>query len=266
MVLIFFSFTLASDYPIFNIPDMNVSPTHFLNNIPPSRNSLFLAPTDRDEVINLCASLKVDSSLPYDDIKPAVVTLFHFCQLPPVKPAVVKAVKHLIAYPLVHIFNLSTATGIVPDQLKLVKVVPIYKSGDSDLCNNYRPISVLPVCLVFFFFFSKIFERIIHKRLRHFLTRNSLLHSSQFGFRKNFSSYMAVLEAYNNIVSHLDKGEHTAGIFLDLSKAFDTISHDILVTKLQHYGVHGSALNWFRNYLYCSDWCSPGLCAFYYIY
>ena len=143
---------------------------------------------------------------------------------------------------MVHIFNLSISTGLVPDQLKLAKVVPIYKSGDSDLCNNYRPISVLPV-------FSKIFERIIHKRLYNFLTRNSLLHSSQFGFRKNFSSYMAVLEAYNNIVSHLDKGEHTAGIFLDLSKAFDTISHDILITKLQHYGVRGNALEWFRNYL-----------------
>ena len=101
----------------------------FLNNIPPPPNSLFLAPTDRDEVINLCASLKVDSSPGYDDIKPAVV----------------KAVKHLIAYPLVHISNLSIATGIVPDQLKLAKEVPIYKSGDSDLCNNYRPISVLPV-------------------------------------------------------------------------------------------------------------------------
>ena len=116
-----------------------------------------MAPTDRDEVINLCATLQVDSSPGYDDIKPAFV----------------KAVKHLIAYPLVHIFNLS----IVPDQPKLAKVVPIYKSGDSDLCNNYRPISVFPV-------FSKIFERTIHKRFYHFLTRNSLLYSSQFGFRK----------------------------------------------------------------------------------
>ena len=60
---------------------------------------------------------------------------------------------------------------------------------------------------------------------------------------------MAVLEVYNNNVSHLDKGEHTAEIFLDLSKAFDTISHNILVTELQHYGVRGSALDWFRNYL-----------------
>ena len=100
----------------------------FLNNIPPPPNSLFLAPTDRDEVINLSASLQVDSSPGYDDIKPAVV----------------KAVKHLIAYPLVHIFNFLIATGIVPDQLKLAKVVPIYKSGDSNLCKNYRPISVLP--------------------------------------------------------------------------------------------------------------------------
>ena len=133
--------SLSSD-----IPDMDVSPSQFLNNIPSPLNSLFLAPTDHDEVIKICASLKSGASPGYDDLKPDAI----------------KSVKHLIAYPLVHIFNLSMSTGIFPDQLKLAKVVPVYKSGDSDSCNNYRPISVLPV-------FSKVFERIIQKRLYNFL-------------------------------------------------------------------------------------------------
>ena len=225
MVLIIFFINIGPTLSN-GIPDINVSPNHFLNNIPSPQNSLFFNPTDHDEVVKICASLKAGASPGYDDIKPDVV----------------KSVSHLLAYPLVHIFNLSMSTGFVPDQFKLAKVVPIYKTGDSGMCNNYRPISVLPV-------FSKIFERIIHKRLHNYFTHQHLLHSSQFGFRSNFSSYMVVLEAYNNIVSHLDKGEHTVGIFLDLSKAFDMISHDILLTKLHHYGVRGNALDWFRDYL-----------------
>ena len=208
------------------IPSINVAPAHFLNNIPSPPNSLYFTPTDHEEVLKLCTTLKAGTSPGCDGIKPDAI----------------KAVKHHIARPLVQIFNLSMSTGIVPCQFKLAKVVPIFKSGNPSLCNNYRPISLLPV-------FSKIFERIIHKRLYNFINQLDLLHPSQFGFRHKFSSYMAVLEAYNTIASNLDIGNHTAGIFLDLSKAFDTISHDILLTKLHHYGVRGGALEWFRNYL-----------------
>lgn len=108
---------------------------------------------------DICASLRSGASPGYDDIRPDIV----------------KAIRHLIAAPLVHIFNLSIASGIVPDELKYAKVVPIFKSGESNCCNNYRPISILPV-------FSKVFERIIHKRLYNFLSYHSLLHQSQFGF------------------------------------------------------------------------------------
>ena len=143
-----------------NIPPTNLNFHHYLNNVVPPINSLFFfKPTDTQEIVSICNSLKSGTSGGFDDIKSDVV----------------KLVKELIAYPLTHIFNCSLTSGIVPDKLKTARVVPIYKSGKTNIFSNYRPISVLP-------FFSKILERIVHKRLYNFISRFDLLHKIQLAF------------------------------------------------------------------------------------
>ena len=108
--------------------------------------------------------------------------------------------------------------------------------------NNYRPVSLLPV-------FSKILERIVYNRLFNFLIKHSILHPSQYGFQINLSTEQAILEVQDRIQNIIDSGDCCIGIFMDLSKAFDTLDHRTLLSKLSKYGVRGVALDWFRNYL-----------------
>ena len=137
---------------------------------------------------------------------------------------------------------LVSSTGVFPSAFKVAKVTPVFKKDDPHIFSNYRPISLLPC-------FSKILERLIYNRLDNFLTRFNILHKNQYGFRKHHSTDLALLDIYNNISSSLDLNHHTIGIFLDLSKAFDTINHDILLSKLQHYGIRGLALDLLSSYL-----------------
>ena len=155
---------------------------------------------------------------------------------------VVKHVFDIIESPLHHIFDLSLKTGKFPYKLKIARVTPIFKSGDDSNVTNYRPISVLPC-------FSKLLERIMYNRLYKHLTENDMLYSKQFGFQKRHSTDHAVIELINDITNAFDNNCFSLGVFIDLSKAFDTVNHDILMTKLEHYGIKNKNLLWFRDYL-----------------
>jgi hypothetical protein len=146
------------------------------------------------------------------------------------------------AEPISRIINKSFSTGIFPEKLKIAKICPIFKNGEKCLFSNYRPISILPS-------FSKIFEKAMSNRLMSFLESKTLLVDNQFGFRKKRSTYMALMEMYDKISLAMDNHEYSVGIFIDLSKAFDTINHSILIEKLSYYGIRGIVLDWFRSYL-----------------
>ena len=143
---------------------------------------------------------------------------------------------------LFHVFKFSIQQGIFPDRLKIAKVTPIFKSGDKDNVSNYCPISILPV-------FSKVLERIMYNRVYNHLDSKGLLYEKQFGFQINNSTEHAILQLTRDITDSFEKGEYTHGVFVDLSKAFDTVDHQILIKKLQYYGIDGTALEWFKSYL-----------------
>ncbi len=133
-------------------------------------------------------------------------------------------------------------TGIFPDMLKIAKIIPIYKKDDETQLTNYRPISLLPTI-------SKIFEKVIFKQLYKFFKNNNLFYNSQYGFREGHSTEFAAIELVDKITVEMDNMNSPINIFLDLSKAFDMLNHEILISKLEYYGLHGLSIELVKSYL-----------------
>ena len=190
------------------------------------KNSFFIEPVTKFDVEAEIKNLNSQKSPGYDGISIKII----------------KTVANEISEPLSHVFNLTFLSGTIPDSLKIALVTPIFKDNETNEFKNYRPISVI-TC------FSKILEKLMYRRLIKFIEKNKILTKHQYGFRENRSTELAIIELTDRITKAIDKGEYTYGIFLDLSKAFDTINHKILIQKLEHYGIRGIAQLWFENYL-----------------
>lgn len=150
-----------------------------------------------------------------------------------------------LSKPLAFIYNQSITTGIVRDASQ---VTPIYKSGDVTDTGNYRPIATLSS-------FRKVLEPLIYDQLYAFLEKYDVIYKYQFGFRKGFSTEQAILEITDSLDTAIDNKQITCGIFLDFSKAFDTVNHNILLSKLYAYGIRGIPYNWFESYLHQHTQC-----------
>ena len=202
----------------------DVDPISYLPNS--YSGSMFLQPVSTDEVYRAINNLNCNKSCGYDDISPRPI----------------KAVADILCIPLTTIFNMSFENGTFPSLMKIAKVVPIFKKGDKQMVSNYRPVSLLPL-------FSKLLEKLFSVRLLDYIKKNDILYRGQYGFREKCSTQDAITDLVENITRAIDNNEFTIGIFIDLSKAFDTIDHQLLLRKLKYYGVRGIVNKWIKCYL-----------------
>ena len=153
-----------------------------------------------------------------------------------------KIASDVVSFPLSIFFNLFIEQGCFPESLKLLKVIPIFKSGAKCDLSNYRPISLLSVI-------SKVFEKLISIRVMSFIEKHSILSPTQYGFRPESSTEFAILDIVSSCYENINEKLFTGLIMIDLKKAFDSVTHSILLQKLEHYGFRGNVFNLFSSYL-----------------
>ena len=196
----------------------------YLNNHTISR--FHFTPVDENTISRFISNLKNKSSFGHDNISNILL----------------KKSKEVLIQPLTLLINQTLSTGIFPNELKISRVKPLYKNGEVSQICNYRPISLLPSL-------SKIFEYVIFHQLFSYMENNKLLSCEQFGFRSGHSTELAALRLIDHLIKQMDQHFVPINIYIDLSKAFDTLDHNILLSKLSYYGVAGPANALFRSYL-----------------
>ena len=206
-----------------SLPCNNISPIKYVNSC--NLKSFYLFPVSINECINLISDLKITKS----EVHKIPVKIF-------------KSLKEILAYPISKLLNLSFKYGKFPKCMKQARLTPIFKKGDKLNANNYRPIASLP-------YLSKIIERCITNRILKFYEHTNFFSKFQFGFRKGKSTTLSLIELTENIYKSLNSKDYHLSVFIDLTKAFDTVNHQILLKKLELSGIRGIVLDWFSSYL-----------------
>ena len=200
--------------------------SYYLSCIRQNELSIFLTPCAPSELGKLIDGLPNKTSSGYDNISNILL----------------KKLKNELLTPLTLVFNQSLQQGIFPDAMKIAEVIPLYKGKERYLESNYRPISLLTTM-------SKILEKIVCNRVYDFLTRTGQIVPTQYGFREGHSCDNAVSHLVGKVLKNQENKMDTVAIYLDLSKAFDTLDHNIVLEKMYQYGIRGETYNWFKSYL-----------------
>lgn len=194
---------------------------------PSVSQTFFLTPVTKQELVGIITSLKAKSSAGIDGISSRLL----------------RECYEFLVEPLVYLINSSFLSGSFPDVLKSSTVTPLHKKGQSDLLDNFRPISIISS-------FSKVIEKAIHNRVIDFFEKHNVIFQHQYGFTKGRATVDAMFHLTNEVVSALDSGCFATSAFIDLSKAFDLVDHKVLLEKLHRMGIRGVPWSWFESYLY----------------